>query len=1079
MTSKNMTNNMLKTAAVSFIAMTAAMTSARAEDTPAPQNTVIDEPYDKVGVFGNHKSGQLDDYDIGAATAGNTVTLKDNAQPTSGKNLAVYGAYSMKSDDPTVSNPDTDQNTVTIEKVTLNNQNLIVRGGYTGGYNAEGNIVNVKGGTADNDVGKVVHFIGARASAYDNEEKTAGGNKVTIFDGENAANFHSDFHIIGGTVDAAGSKAKINVTDNAVTINGGSLKGVENGAGDSYIYGGEGYLDEAEAKANITGNSVTVTKGAIATEGENDIVVIVGGRATIGNNAAGSTTQIKKNTVTITNGTFSEETLNTLKIYGGLAESDGTIEIKASAVAENTVAIKNGTFHGKTEIWGGYSFDNAAVAVTDNKVYVSDGTFNDTVAITGGRHNKSGKVSGNTAEVSGGTFNGVSEIHGGDSDSGDATGNSVTVSKGTFRFSVNISGGVSNSGDATGNSVTVSGGTFNRTNGSGSYYGGYSSSGAATGNKVTVSKGTFSGNTKIYGGKSYSGAATTNSVTINGGEFGPSVTIFGGYSGGAATENTVTVSGGTFGGGTSVIAGGRSYEGTAENNKVYLSGGEFSSLALYNLVAGGISGTDDAVKNNTVYVYGTVDLVYVDLFAAYDGFGNPVKSGGGNTLVFGYVDDYKNVHPWMSETGGFVKSVKGFDTIRFDAARWGKPIRVNTLDTSYANSGKTKVDATKIAFDGVESVKKGDKTVLLKADSVAGDGLVLTSETSKYTIGTTLEGNGTVELTDNGEAGAEVAYTIDSVTKKAQAQAQTHTAAMGMTAGVAALNQGADTVLTTLKNLSNSGHTGLEAFGAMGGGTARQETGSHVTLNAFNFATGLGSNIDIGAGIFTVGGALEAGYGSFKNHFDAGEADPFVKKSGHLHYYGGAATAGMKWNSLWHTDGLFRLGYAKSEQGSGLYNPGLGTTYDVDIGSYYVGTEVGGGKAFKLDDTNAIDVYARYFWLHKGGDDFYAGGEYDLKAVDSHRLRTGARYDLSLGNKWGFYAGLAYEYEFDGKSRLIVDGVEAEAVKTKGGRAYGELGVKLTPEKDAAGLALDFNVKGAAGSKYRDVLFGVDVKYMF
>jgi len=74
---------------------------------------------------------------------------------------------------------------------------------------------------------------------------------------------------------------------------------------------------------------------------------------------------------------------------------------------------------------------------------------------------------------------------------------------------------------------------------------------------------------------------------------------------------------------------------------------------------------------------------------------------------------------------------------------------------------------------------------------------------------------------------------------------------------------------------------------------------------------------------------------------------------------------------------------------------------------------------------------------------------------------------------------LAYEYEFDGKSHLIVDGVEAEPVKTKGSRAYGELGVKLTPEKDASGLALDFNVKGAAGSKYRDVLFGVDVKYMF
>jgi len=745
--------------------------------------------------------------------------------------------------------------------------------------------------------------------------------------------------------------------------------------------------------------------------------------------ANGNTVTINALDVTVTS------EYGSISVFGGYTPSDAK---------ENTIAIKSGTFNSKSgRINGGYS-----TLYTTDKTDLTDNAVN----ITGGKFNGNYTIEGAHGESYGGTLN--------------IKGNSVTIEGRSIPMDVAgwtyIRGGYARSSNSNAeatvenNTVKITGGTF----------------ATATNSAMEIAGG------NILATAGAKGDVKNNTVEVTGGTFKGKIDIYGGYENssddaipGTATGNTVKVNGGTFAKNTR-IAGGSSYEGAAENNKVYLSGGEFSADAE-NLVIGGMSETEDAVMNNTVYVYGNVDLANVELVAATDASANLIKSGGGNTLVFGYIDDHNKAHPWMSSTGK-VSGIYGFDTIKITAATWNKPIITNKLNATYANEGNTTVDATKVAFSGVKDVKKGDKTVLLQVNEMGeGSGLKLKDTTSKYTIGTTLiGGDGTVSIEGDGY---EVAYTIDSV----QAQAQTHTAAMGMTAGVAALNQGADTVLATLKNLSNSGHTGLEAFGAMGGGTARQETGSHLTLNAFNFATGLGSNIDVGAGTFTVGGALEAGYGSFKNHFDAGEADPFVKKSGHLHYYGGAATAGMKWNSLWHTDGLFRLGYAKSEQGSGLYNPGLGTTYDVDIGSYYVGTEVGGGKAFKLDDMNAIDVYARYFWLHKGGDDFYAGGEYDLKSVDSHRLRTGARYDLSLGSKWGFYAGLAYEYEFDGKSRLIVDGVEAEAVKTKGGRAYGELGVKLTPEKDAAGLSLDFNVKGAAGSKYRDVLFGVDVKYMF
>ena len=765
-------------------------------------------------------------------------------------------------------------------------------------------------------------------------------------------------------------------------------------------------------------------------------------------------------------------------------------------------ATKTGRFYftyaGSHGTSGGGSAKNTTVAddfSAFNAIYGNHGT---------GPNQTEGTPSGNSLTFGNGAAANRPEsnlyIIGGAAANAAAKKNTVTIQHldadvGLF---MDVYGGMADDADAIENAVAVAGGDFNAVL---DIYGGSAIPTKDAGNAlnakdntVAITGGDFGGSVTIAGGyvldagranKTFN--VTSNSVTIEGGKFNAAVDIYGGLadlsgsnSKATVTGNTVEVKCGAFNGGARIY-GGRSNAGEVSGNEVILSGGEFTSG--YNLVVGGKSDIEGAVKNNTVRVYGNVDLKNVYLVAAVDEhYDNPVKSGGGNKLVFGFKGT-----PWMSSSGE-IDSIKGFDAIQIDAAQWDKPIRVKSLYTDTAKTGKTAVDATKVAFAGVDSVKKGDKTVLLKvSDLIYGTGFELEKTASKYTIGTTLEGNGTVSIEGDDY---EIAYTIDSAKPKPgptppgptpgpTPQPQTHAAAMGMAASVAALNQGADTLGAGMKSLSSAGQGGMAGFAVMGGGTARQETGSHVTLNAFNLATGLGSNIDAGVGMFTVGGAFETGYGSFKNHFDAGDADRFVRKNGHIAYYGGAATAEMKWNSLWHMNGALRAGYAKSEQGNALYNPALGVTYDIDIASYYLGSEFGGGRTFKLNEQNAIDLYAKYFYLHKSGDDFYAGGEYDVKSVDSHRLRAGTRYDLSLGQRWGFYAGLAYEYEFDGESRLFVDGVEAEPVKTKGGRAYGELGVKLVPEKDAAGLSLDFNVKGVAGSKYRDVLFGVDVKYMF
>ena len=118
------------------------------------------------------------------------------------------------------------------------------------------------------------------------------------------------------------------------------------------------------------------------------------------------------------------------------------------------------------------------------------------------------------------------------------------------------------------------------------------------------------------------------------------------------------------------------------------------------------------------------------------------------------------------------------------------------------------------------------------------------------------------------------------------AQPQTHGVAMAAAVTTTALTQGSNTASVALANLSNSRIKGIQTFSAIGGGASRVETGSHVTVKSLNFSVGVGSNYETDYGLLTYGVAFEAGYGSFKNSYNAGAAEPYVSKKGHVSYTG-------------------------------------------------------------------------------------------------------------------------------------------------------------------------------------------------
>ena len=141
-----------------------------------------------------------------------------------------------------------------------------------------------------------------------------------------------------------------------------------------------------------------------------------------------------------------------------------------------------------------------------------------------------------------------------------------------------------------------------------------------------------------------------------------------------------------------------------------------------------------------------------------------------------------------------------------------------------------------------------------------------------------------------------------------------------------------------------------------------------------------------------------------------------------------------------------------------------------------MGFHLGVGKEIAVAGGNAVDVYGKYFYNRRNGVSFDAGGHYDLDAVTSSVLRVGARYILKR-NKWNFYAGAAYEHEFDGKANGTADGVAIRGADTSGASFRGELGATVKPGENSP-WTIDLNVSGFAGKK-QGFTGGVSVAFMF
>ena len=816
-----------------------------------------------------------------------------------------------------------------------------------------------------------------------------------------------------------------NVRENTVTISGNTLGNVVCG-------GGTGAADAIKNHVIIKANSEV-----------NGIVY--GGKGV---------TSSKENDVTISDSTINKT------VYGG--EADGNTENNHVTIDANSTV--------KESVFGGYSFkgDSKNNEVTINCGSVVTGNVAGGVALKGNSE-------GNTVSI---IKSSTGYVYGGKGGTS-SKGNSVEIIEGTIRNSVY--GGYAdndNNSSAENNKVTISAGSKV----SGSIYGGYANHNANE-NKVSFSNVAEVGES-VLGGYSLKADSKNNEVTIEGvgvvkayvaggvalagisegnkvniAHSSVNVNVYGGYGAKDSIGNIISITDGS-----SVnknVYGGYSFKGNSLDNTVTID----NSIVNEN-VYGGYTESDGAIsekiQNNKV-IFKNGAKIKGDVYGGYDKL-NKANITNNTLEVVGKDNEAKGIQNFDKLNFFITKDLIANDTM------------LKVTDTALINNAEIKA--------GVElgtKLNENDKINLitagaLKAENITTgtltDGLINIDKGIKVAIGP--DGNKLVGVingtTPPGGGGTTPGAGSLYADADAKSPVETQSAALTM------LNLGHDLLTTASYENAALAVDGEEEgsvnpFITMSANNQKLDTGSHVDLKAWNMNLGFAKKINNNSGKLIIVPVIEYGRGSYDSYLDNG-----THGDGDAHFWG----AGLMAKQL-NDDGLYYEGSLRAGRMSTDYQSAVAGGIKYDSDATYYAAHLGMGKVVQLNDKDTLDYYGKLFYTRQQCDKVTVGtgATYDFDATTSLRTRLGARYTHQLSEKNAFYAGLAWQHEFDGESNAIVattlGSASAPAPSMKGDTGIMELGWRIN---NSDKFELGLGVNGSVG-KQKGVGFNLSLNFSF
>lgn len=254
-----------------------------------------------------------------------------------------------------------------------------------------------------------------------------------------------------------------------------------------------------------------------------------------------------------------------------------------------------------------------------------------------------------------------------------------------------------------------------------------------------------------------------------------------------------------------------------------------------------------------------------------------------------------------------------------------------------------------------------------------------------------------------------------------------------------------------------------------------------VDVDGTNMLAGLAWRSTTGTGSLTYGVFAEHGDGSYDTYANINGTS--LHGEGDTDYTGGGILARMDFNGSKNGHGYLeasgRVGNADTDYtNSGLRDAyGRAASYSTD-GTYY-GAHIGAGYVQKLDEKSSIDWYGKLLWarLEGGSADLSTGEHLTFDDADSLRLRIGGRWNYAASDFVSYYAGLGYEYEFDGEASGFTNGLALGDEDLTGGSGVAELGISFKPSKNSP-FSLELNLAGFTGER-EGFRGGVEAVYTF
>ena len=709
-------------------------------------------------------------------------------------------------------------------------------------------------------------------------------------------------------------------------------------------------------------------------------------------------------------------------VYGGNGDTSSK---------ENNVEISDSTI--KKNVYGGYADNDKNGSAEKNEVAIGAGS-KVSEDIYGGyaTHNANeNKVSiTNGAEVGQSVFGGFSE-------KADSKNNEVLLN-GASGVTANIAGGVALKGNSEDNKVNIAKSTVNM-----NVYGGYGAK-DSIGNIISITDGS-SVNKNVYGGYSFKGNSMDNTVTIDNSTVNENV--YGGYteSDGAISEkiqnnkvifkNGAKIKGDVYGG----------YDDKSKaniiNNTLEIVGKDNEARTIQNFDKLNFFITKDLIANdNMLKVTDTAFINNAEIKAGVE-LGTKLNENDKINLITAGALKAENITTGTL-TDGLISIDQGLQvTVGTDG---NKLVGVINGTTPPGGGGTTPPGG------GGTTPPGGGGT------TPPGGG------------GTTPPGGG--GTTPPGGGGTTPGAGSLYADADAKSPVETQSAALTM------LNLGHDLLATAgYENaalaVDGEEEGSVNPFITMSANNQKLDTGSHVDLKAWNTNLGFAKKINNNSGKLLIAPVIEYGRGSYDSYLDNG-----THGDGDAHFWG----AGLMAKQL-NDDGLYYEGSLRVSRMSTDYQSAVAGGIKYDSDATYYAAHLGMGKVVQLNDKDTIDYYGKLFYTRQQGDKVTVGtgATYDFDATTSLRTRLGARYTHQLSEKNAFYAGLAWQHEFDGESNAIVattlGSASAPAPSMKGDTGIMELGWRVN-NSDKFELGLGFN--GSIG-KQKGVGFNLSLNFSF